>query len=152
MKNSRLIRLLLAAVALALCPASSALAAGKTEKIRVFSKPVFFTYTAPDGSVTHQPSGPPEAGSVLEIDFKDFLGDHTRHAKRSTISEHLRCEFSTPDEADCFSWVAIGGSLLRWHNDTLLGGTGRYQGATGKVLKNQEVKGGSDVVVRVTRR
>jgi hypothetical protein len=31
----------------------------------------------------------------------------------------------------------------------VIGGTGRYQGATGKVISNQEVEGGSDFVVRV---
>ena len=31
----------------------------------------------------------------------------------------------------------------------IIGGTGRYQGATGKVILNKEVEGGSDFVVRV---
>jgi len=53
-------------------------------------------------------------------------------------------------EPDCFGYVAIEGSLLRFHNMDVLGGTGRYQGATGKTLKNEEVPGGSDIVVRIS--
>ena len=34
---------------------------------------------------------------------------------------------------------------------TLVGGSNRYLGATGRVLSNKEVEGGSDVVARVTR-
>jgi hypothetical protein len=48
--------------------------------------------------------------------------------------------------------AAIGGSLLRFHGNDLIGGTGRYQGVTGEVLKNKEVKGGSDIVVRLELR
>ncbi len=152
MKNSRLLRLLLAAVALALCPAS-AIAAKKTETIRVFSKPISFTYTAVDGTVTQgPPDAQPRAGDVFEIDSLDFVGNHKRHAKKAAYSDYLRCEFTASLEPDCFGWSAIGGSLLRFHGNELIGGTGRYQGATGKVLKNKEVEGGSDIVVRVRRR
>jgi hypothetical protein len=62
----------------------------------------------------------------------------------------LRCEFST-GEPDCESQVAIGGSLLIFsgYPGTVTNGTGRYQGATGHVIANKPVKGGSDVVARV---
>jgi hypothetical protein len=52
-------------------------------------------------------------------------------------------------EPDCFGYTAIGGSMLRFHGMEVIGGTGRYQGTTGKVISNQEVEGGSDFVVRV---
>jgi hypothetical protein len=50
--------------------------------------------------------------------------------------------------------VAIGGSLLIFSGNpgTLTVGTGRFQGATGRVIKNKEVPGGSDVVVKIRLR
>ena len=112
-----------------------------------------FTYTTADGTVTHQPpAGQPQPGDVLEIDSRDFVGNHRNHAKRSKISDHLQCTFGTGPEPDCFSWVAVRGSLLRFHGNAMIGGTGRYQGATGEVLKNKEVPGGSDIVARIKLR
>jgi len=34
----------------------------------------------------------------------------------------------------------------------MVGGTGRHQGATGRILSDQEVPGGNDVVARINRR
>jgi hypothetical protein len=65
------------------------------------------------------------------------------------MSDYLRCTFTAALEPDCFGYTAIGGSLLRFHGFDIIGGTGRYQGATGKVIRNREVEGGSDFVVRV---
>ena len=70
-------------------------AAGKTETLRFFSKPVSFTYTAADGTVTHRPpDGPPQAGDVMEIDSLDYAGTHKKHSKRPKGSDYLRCEFN----------------------------------------------------------
>jgi hypothetical protein len=138
--------------ALVLAPGAFA-AKRKTETIRAFSEPVSFTYTSVDGTVAKgPPAGPPRAGDVFEIDSLGFRGDHKRHAKRATMSDYLRCTFLPSLEPDCFGYTAIGGSLLRFHNFDIIGGTGRYQGATGKVVKSQEVPGGSDFVVRVKLR
>jgi hypothetical protein len=140
------------AAALVLAPGAFA-AKRKIETIRAFSKPVSFTYTSVDGTVTQgPPAAPPRAGDVFEIDSMDFRGNHRRHAKRSTMSSYLRCTFLPSLEPDCYGYVAIGGSLLRFHNFDLIGGTGRYQGATGRTIKNQEVPGGSDFVIRVRLR
>ena len=65
------------------------------------------------------------------------------------MSDYLRCTFLADLTPDCFGYTAIGGSLLRFHGFDVIGGTGRYHGATGKVVKNEEVPGGSDIVVRV---
>ena len=65
------------------------------------------------------------------------------------MSNHLECTFGTGPEPDCLSWSAIGGSLLRFRGDALIGGTGRYQGATGRILSNEEVPGGNDIVARI---
>jgi hypothetical protein len=125
----------------------------KTETLRFFDKPVAFTYTAVDGTVTpHPPARPPQAGDVFEIDSLAFSGDHRRHAKRPISSTYLRCAFVEGGEPDCYAWVAIRGALLRFRGNEIIGGGGRYLGATGRAVKNEEVPGGSDVVVKLRRR
>jgi hypothetical protein len=138
---------LLAAVAAALIwPA-----AGHAETLRVFSKVETFTLTAPDGTVSHQPpAGPVTSGTVMEIDSLDFRGTAKNHAKRPFASDYLRCTFGTdPQNPDCFGYVAIDGSLLRFHGFDIIGGTGRYLGATGKTVSSKEVEGGSESVVKI---
>ena len=52
----------------------------------------------------------------------------------------------------CESNLASGGSLLVFDGNTLVGGTGRYQGATGRVLSDKELGGTaneSDIVARI---
>ena len=140
---------------MAASPSASAAAGkkSKTQTLRFFDKPVTFTYTAVDGTVTRQPpAGAPQVGDMFEIDSLGFAGNHRRHARRSTVSVYLRCTFVEGGEPDCFSWVAIGGSLLRFHGNEILGGGGRYLGATGRAVKNKEVPGGSDIVLRIRRR
>jgi hypothetical protein len=134
---------------LAVAPAAFA-AKRKTETIRAFSKPVSFVYTSIDGTVTQgPPAGPPQAGDVFEIDSLDYVGNHKKHARKATMSDYLRCTFSETLEPDCYGYVAIGGSLLRFHGLDIIGGTGRYQGAGGRTIHSEEVKGGTDFVVRV---
>ena len=158
--HTRLVRILViaagtAALALALVAASPSAgeAAGtksKTQTLRFFSKPVSFTYTAVGGTVTHHPPArEPQLGDVFEIDSIGFAGNHRRHAKRPTSSDYLRCTFVEGGEPDCYGWVAIGGSMLRFHGNEIIGGGGRYLGATGRAVKNKEVPGGSDLAVKV---
>jgi hypothetical protein len=125
-------------------------AAGKTETLRFFSKPVSFTYTAADGTVTHRPpTGPPQAGDVLEVDSLDYAGTHKKHAKRPNASDYVRCAFNGSPEPDCFGTAAIGGSLVRFHDMDSIGAVGRWK--SGKVVSNKEVEGGSDVVLKLRR-
>jgi hypothetical protein len=129
---------------------SSGQAAGRTETLKFFSKPVSFTYTAADGTVTHRPpSGPPRAGDVLEIDSLDYAGTHKRHSKRPKGSDYLHCAFNGSPEPDCHGYAAIGNSLLRFHGMDVIGAIGRWKG--GRVLSNKEVKGGSEFVLRLKR-
>jgi len=129
---------------------SAGQAAGKTETLKFFSKPVSFTYTAADGTVTHRPpDGQPQAGDVMEIDSLSYRGNHKKHAKRSTASDYLRCEFNGSPEPDCHGYAAIEGSLLRFHGMEVIGAIGRWK--SGKVVSNKEVKGGSDYVLKLRR-
>ena len=144
----------LAAVAVAALAVSSAGAAGagpKTQTLRFFDKPTSITLTEADGKVIDNPPYPePKPGDVLNVYSVDFAGNHRHHAKRWTASSHVRCVFGA-GAPDCESQTAVGGSLLLFSGNpgTLTAGTGRYAGATGRVLKNNEVKGGSDIVVRI---
>jgi hypothetical protein len=126
-------------------------AAGKTDTLRIFSKPLSFTYTAADGTVTQgPPAGPPQAGDMFEIDSLDYRGNHRRHSKRPIGSDYLRCEFSGSPEPDCHGYAAIGKSLLRFRGLELIGAIGRWE--SGKLLSMKEVKGGSDIVLKLRRR
>ena len=126
-------------------------AAGKTETLRIFSKPVSFIYTAADGTVTQgPPAHPPQAGDMFEIDSLDYAGTHKKHSKRPKGSDYLRCEFNGSPEPDCHGYAAIGGSLLRFRGLELIGAIGRWE--SGKLLSMKEVKGGSDIVLKLRRR
>ncbi|MGZ6638582.1 MAG: hypothetical protein ACXVII_37705 [Solirubrobacteraceae bacterium] len=127
----------------------------KTQILRIFDKPVATTLTGPNGKVTNHPPYPqPKPGDILDVYSLDYVGNHLHHAADWTMSSHLRCTFGT-GQPDCQSHIAIGGSLLIFNGSTLVGGTGRYHGATGRVLSTKEVPGvanASDVVARIHRR
>jgi hypothetical protein len=139
--------------ALVLWP-SAGHAAGKTKTLRFFVEDVSFQLTQADGTVVDRPPfREPTAGDVIDVTSLLFRGDHRQHAKRWSGSVHLRCVFGT-GEPDCESQVALGGSLLifRGNPGTLTIGTGRFQGATGRVIKNQDVPGGLDIVAKIRLR
>jgi hypothetical protein len=151
----RLIVVLVAAVVALLCAATlwpaPGQAAGRTKTLKVFSKATLITLTHPDGTVVDHPPFPDAApGDVLDVYSLDFRGNHKKHSKRWIGSDHLQCVFGT-GEPDCVSHVALGGSLLvfRGNPGTLIGGTGRFQGATGRVISSKEVPGGTDAVAKI---
>jgi len=135
----------------ALTPAATA--GSRTETLRFFDKPVSITLTQSDGTVVrHAPYPEAQPGEVLDVYSLDYAGDHRKHAKRWSMSTHLRCVFGD-GPPDCESHVARGNSLLVFRGDRLVAGSGRYAHATGRVLSNKEVghTDSSDVVVRVKR-
>jgi hypothetical protein len=145
---------LAAAAAIALLP-SSALAAGRTETFRFYSQNQALVLTHADGTVVdHAPYPEAKPGDTLDIYAVDYKGTHARHAKTAFASEHVVCRFGDAPEPDCVSHVALGGSLLIFSGSpgTVIGGSGRYYGASGRVLSSKEVDGGSDIVARITRR
>ena len=129
-------------------------AASNTKTFRFFAKDTSITVTKPDGTVQSPPTSEPQPGDVLHVNSLLFKGDRREHAKRWTGSTRLTCVFASAGEPDCESTVAIGGSLMvfRGAPGTLVAGTGRFEGATGRVLRVDEVPGGNDVVARVKLR
>src|SRR4051812_20418764 len=140
------------AAVLTLVPAASASA--KTETLRFFSKVDKLQLTHADGTVVDDPTGPPAAGDRLDVYASDYAGNHTKHAKKSTASEHTVCVFGSAPEPDCTTHVALGSSLLIFDGDSLIGGSGKYLNATGKVISNKTIgdSNDSDVVARISVR
>ncbi len=124
------------------------------QTLRLFDTPVTTTLTTTSGQVTSRPPYPqPKPGDTLDVYSLDYAGNHLRHAARWTMSDHLRCTFGQGQPA-CESDVAVGGSLLVFNGSKLVGATGLYAGATGRVLSNTQVSGtdnASDIVVRIQR-
>jgi hypothetical protein len=122
--------------------------------IRFYGKSVTITLTDASGHVTSRPPYPQaQAGDVLDVYSLDYAGNHVHHAARWSMSDHLRCTFGRGAPI-CESNVAVGGSLLVFNGNKLVGATGRYQGATGRVLSNKEVPNSSDdddVVLQIKR-
>jgi len=143
-----------AACALALLP-SAGQAAGRTQMLRFFDKPVSITLTRPSGTVIDHPPYPEaKPGDVLDVNSVAYAGTHLRHAKKWTASSHLQCTFRAAGPPSCVSHVAIGGSQLVFSGNPgkLVNGTGVYQGATGRTISSKEVPGmkdASDVVLRI---
>ena len=124
------------------------------QMLRIYDKPVAITLTDTNGRVTSRPPWPqPKPGDVLDVYALDYAGNHLHHAARWSMSAHLRCTFR-PGAPDCESHIAIGGSLLIFHGNKLVAGTGIYHRATGRVLSNKQVGNAdaSDIVARIHRR
>jgi hypothetical protein len=131
-------------------------AAGRTQTLRFFDKPVSIKLTRADGTVVVRPPYPEaKPGDTLDVLSLDYAGNHAHHARQWTASTHLRCLFRAGPPT-CESHVAIGNSLLVFAGNpaTLTYGTGIYKGATGRAT-SKEVPGtndASDIVARIQLR
>jgi hypothetical protein len=140
-------RMLLAGIvvilaAATLAPSGSA-AAGDTETLRIFEKTRSIQLTKGDGRVlTQLPIAEPQPGDVLDIVFDIFGGDHVKHGKTRLGSDHLRCAFVPAGPPSCVSHATIGRSMLVVEGTPprITLGTGRFAGATGRVVSAKEVK------------
>ena len=158
------IGLVTAAAIVALVLASSGEAAGgRTQTLRIFEKTRSVQLTKADGRVLNKlPIPEPQAGDVVDIVFELFPGDHAKHGKARLGSDHLRCKFVAGGPPTCVSHAAIGRSMLVVEGTPprITFGTGRFFGATGRVLSAKEVKAAPpsrlghndiDVVARINR-
>jgi hypothetical protein len=147
----------------ALLAPSGQAAPAKTETLRLYEKARLITLTKPDGTVRRAlPLPEPQAGDVVDAVFDLYRGDHRRHGKARIGSDHLRCTFVAAGPPTCISHATLGSSMLVVTGTParVILGTGRYFGATGRVLSAQEVKAvpptnirhnDIDVVVRIRR-
>ncbi len=114
---------------------------GKTQLLRIFDKPVAITLTGSSGQVTsHAPYPQPKPGDILDVYALDYTGNHVHHATHWTMRSHLTCTF-VQGPPTCESHIATGSSLLIFHGNKFVGGTGNYQGATERILGNKEIRG-----------
>jgi hypothetical protein len=153
-----------AAVTAAVLAPSGRATEPKNETLRIYEKTRSMQLTKADGRVIKQlPLGEPQPGDVLDIVFDLFRGNHLKHGKTRIGSDHLRCEFVAGGPPKCVSHATIGRSMLVVEGTPprITFGTGRFFGATGRVLSAKEVKdvppsqmahNDIDVVVRVDHR
>lgn len=131
--------------------------AGKTETLHFYSVIASLVYRNADGTVAPHPPQKPEAGGQLEIIENAYTGTHKSHSKKVVATSHTVCVFtSAKPEPSCDGQSAVGGNqLLLFHTPAgsgtvVVGGSGRYLGATGKATATQIGKSNnSDVVVTV---
>jgi hypothetical protein len=140
-----------AAVAIPVLSGAKA-ASDQSQTLRFYDKPAAMTLTQASGKVISRPPYPrPQPGDTLDVYSVDYVGSHAHHAKPWTMSNHLRCTFKQGPPV-CDSTLATGNSLLVFDGNKIVGGTGAYLRATGRVLSNKALPGsanGSDIVVQV---
>jgi hypothetical protein len=131
--------------------------AGKTLTFRLYSEIASLVYRNADGTVAPHPPQNPEAGGQLEIIENGYNGTHKSHSKKIVATSHTICVFkSAKGEPTCDGQAAIGGNqLLLFHTPAgsgtaVVGGSGRYLGATGEATAAQIGKtNNSDLVITV---
>jgi hypothetical protein len=143
--------LIAAAVAVGLCAAlllasPGQAAGGRAQTLRVFEKTVSIQLTKAGGRVLKKlpiAETEPQAGDVLDIVFNLFTGNHVKHSKKAVGTDHLRCTFVAAGPPSCVSHAAFGSSMLvvEGNPGTVALGTGKYYGASGRVVSAKEVKG-----------
>jgi hypothetical protein len=150
-------RIVAGALAIAACAAVATPAlAGQTDTrtLRLYEKTTDVRLT--DATGKEKPPGPPAAGDVLDVSGVLYAGNHRKHAKRPSGTDHTRCVFTAPDAGTCQGEVAIGGSLILVRSElggnpfTAWWGTGRFKGitGTGSTTSVSEESNDSDVVLR----
>jgi hypothetical protein len=137
---------------------------GNTETLHLYEKTRSLQLTESDGRVIkHLPIPEPEPGDVLDGTFDIFKGDHEKHGRKPIGGDHLRCEFVAEGPPKCVSNAVLGSSMLvvEGFPGRITLGTGKYFGASGRVLSSTEVAEAPesqlahndiDVVVRIKRR
>jgi hypothetical protein len=155
-------RIKCAAVSLAACATIAAVgasaAAAKTVTLHYFSKQVYSRTS--DASGKPLPSNAaPAAGDRISFASNDFVGNHKRHAKVATASDHVVCTVASTSTALCDGTIAIGGAMiigddfvLNFNSNVtkvkITGGTGPYRHARGTVIA-KTVGNNTDLTIKV---
>jgi hypothetical protein len=137
-----------AGAAVAAMPASAA----KTIQLKFFSQAESVSLT--DASGNPLAGRDPAAGDKLVATDRNFAGNHRRHARRYSSTDHLSCTFTGPAVAVCDGQIAVGASLLLAEHVTvnlaedgltipISGGTGRFHGMHGTTV-SKSIAGSDD--------
>jgi hypothetical protein len=136
----------------------------KTVTLHVYDRTRSLQLERADGRVVKRlPLPDPRPGDVLDGVFDVFKGTHARHGRRPIGGDHLRCKFVAAGPPECVSHAVLGSSMLVVEGSPgrITFGTGRFLGASGRVLSTREVQEAPrsqlahndiDVVVRINRR
>lgn len=152
---------LIAAGALAVAVFTTAPAgAAKHVRLKFFSQSESVSLTDPSGNPLTNRG--PAAGDRLVATDRNFVGNHKRHAKGYTSTDHLTCTFTSENAAVCDGQFTIGSSMLladrvpvNLSEDGLTlpvsGGTGRFKGVKGTTV-SKSIAGSDDSDVVITLR
>lgn len=158
---SRIIR---AAASIAACATLLAVGASaataKTITLHFFSKQVYSRISDASGHPLSANSAP-AVGDRLSFASNDYAGNHKRHAKQATASDHIVCTLTSSSTALCDGTIAIGGSMILGDDFVLsftsnaittvklTGGTGVYRHAHGTIIA-KPAGNNDDLTINVT--
>jgi hypothetical protein len=134
-------------------------AAAKTVTLHFFSKQVYSRMSDASGKPL-SPNSAPAVGDRFSFASDDYVGNHKRHAKLATASDHVVCTIASTSSGLCDGTIAIGGAMifgddfvLNFNSNTttlkITGGTGRYRRARGTVIA-KTVGNNTDLTVNVS--
>jgi hypothetical protein len=141
------------AVASSVEPAAGSSAA-KATTLHLYSKSIVATFFHADGQAITSLTTLPSPGDYFIATFVDYVGNHNKHARRSTGSHNFSCTMSANTTAICDGALAVGGSLVLVNHVTvsladatgsftiaITGGTGKFNGAHGQVTSTPVATG-----------
>jgi hypothetical protein len=118
-----------------------------------FSKAAGSTFVDPSGNPIQRE---PAAGDITYGTDEDYVGNHAKHAKKATASDHIACTLTKVDPANneidalCDVQIALPGGMLLADRQTLNFATSKFSfhltGGTGKYAR---VKKGTVTVTQL---
>ena len=117
------------------------------ENLQYFQKSTQVTLQSASGK-TLKASAHAGKGDVLKVTSEDYVGSHTKHAKKATATGTLSCTYKSATAAICTNKIDINGSsILSSKVPVTMGGpvmsiavtdgSGTYEGAHGLVTATQ---------------
>jgi hypothetical protein len=130
--------------------------ASASTTLHFYSKETSFAFLNAAGKTIDAPSGPGDRFTSTDV---DYVGDHKKHAKKWTSTDHTLCTIVSETDALCDIQIAIRGSMLLSTNVMVdLGssgrltvpinaGTGAYKNARGALKSHQVSDKASDLTI-----
>ena len=124
--------------------------------LHYYSKETSFAFLNAAGKEIHAPTAPGDRFTSTDV---NYVGDHKKHAKKWTSTDHSICTIVNETDAVCDIQIAIGGSMLLSSNVKVSlggdgavnvpinGGTGRYRNAKGTLKSTQVDDSASDMTL-----